>query len=149
MHELHHNLRYSPGGVVWNPTTVTVGEQVVSEGLAAAFARQLYGEGLGYTTGIPASQHRRRSSAGGQSVAREKRWAKSILDQPIASCRRNGAAIGSVKSQWLTGSHDRMWPCEYLPDCCRLPSPGRWSRRPVMASRPPLPRATPIFSYPG
>jgi uncharacterized protein YjaZ len=43
VHELHHNVRYSPGGVVWNPATVTVGEQVVAEGLADAFARDLYG----------------------------------------------------------------------------------------------------------
>lgn len=48
VHELNHNLRYGPGGVVWNPATVTVGEQVVSEGLADAFARQLYGDDLGY-----------------------------------------------------------------------------------------------------
>ncbi|MBF6300158.1 peptidase [Nocardia amamiensis] len=54
VHELNHNLRYSPGGVVWNPTTVTVGEHVVSEGLADAFARQLYGDNLGYTRiGVP------------------------------------------------------------------------------------------------
>jgi uncharacterized protein YjaZ len=54
VHELNHNLRYSPGGVVWNPMTVTVGEQVVSEGLADAFARQLYGDELGYTRiGVP------------------------------------------------------------------------------------------------
>ncbi|MEQ0559666.1 DUF2268 domain-containing putative Zn-dependent protease [Amycolatopsis sp. NEAU-NG30] len=49
VHELNHNLRYAPGGVVWNPATVTVGEQVVSEGLADAFARQLYGDELGYS----------------------------------------------------------------------------------------------------
>ncbi|MGO2750453.1 MAG: DUF2268 domain-containing protein [Pseudoclavibacter sp.] len=48
VHELNHNLRYAPGGVVWDPSAVTVGEQVVSEGLADAFARQLYGE-AGYT----------------------------------------------------------------------------------------------------
>ena len=48
VHELHHNMRYSPGGVVWDPATVRVGEQIVSEGLADAFARQLYGE-AGYT----------------------------------------------------------------------------------------------------
>lgn len=30
VHELNHNLRYSPGGVVWDPATVTVGEHVVS-----------------------------------------------------------------------------------------------------------------------
>lgn len=48
VHELHHNLRYSPGGVVWDPATVRVGEQIVSEGLADAFARQLYGK-AGYT----------------------------------------------------------------------------------------------------
>ncbi|WP_040778393.1 DUF2268 domain-containing protein [Nocardia pneumoniae] len=54
VHELNHNLRYSPGGVVWNPMTVTVGEHVISEGLADAFARQLYGDELGYTRiGVP------------------------------------------------------------------------------------------------
>jgi uncharacterized protein YjaZ len=48
VHELHHNVRYSPGGVVWNPSTVTVGEHVVSEGLADVFATELYGDS-GYT----------------------------------------------------------------------------------------------------
>ncbi|MGC5014155.1 DUF2268 domain-containing protein [Streptosporangium sp. DT93] len=41
-HELHHNVRYA--NVVWNPMTVTVGEQVVAEGLAEAFVRELSGE---------------------------------------------------------------------------------------------------------
>ncbi|WP_405360692.1 DUF2268 domain-containing protein [Kitasatospora sp. NBC_00085] len=41
-HELHHNVRYA--NVVWNPATVTVGEQVVAEGLAEAFVRELAGE---------------------------------------------------------------------------------------------------------
>ncbi|KAB8180071.1 DUF2268 domain-containing protein [Microbispora catharanthi] len=46
VHELNHNVRYS--NVVWDPATVTLGEQVVSEGLAEAFARELHGpEGLG------------------------------------------------------------------------------------------------------
>ena len=49
VHELNHNLRYAPGGVVWDPASVLVGEQVISEGLADAFARQLYGTPLGYT----------------------------------------------------------------------------------------------------
>ena len=44
VHELHHNLRYSPGGVRWDPQTVTVGEQIVAEGLADQFAVELYGE---------------------------------------------------------------------------------------------------------
>lgn len=44
VHELHHNVRYAPGNVVWDPATVTVGEYVVSEGLADAFAREFYGE---------------------------------------------------------------------------------------------------------
>ena len=44
VHELHHNVRYAPGNVVWDPATVTVGEYVASEGLADAFARELYGE---------------------------------------------------------------------------------------------------------
>jgi uncharacterized protein YjaZ len=51
VHELNHNLRYCI--VPWDPATVTVGEQIVSEGLADAFARQLYGD-LGYTRiGLP------------------------------------------------------------------------------------------------
>ncbi|MFI1198010.1 DUF2268 domain-containing protein [Streptomyces sp. NPDC020883] len=41
-HELHHNVRYA--NVVWNPAAVTVGEQVVAEGLAEAFVRELYDE---------------------------------------------------------------------------------------------------------
>ncbi|MFT2748821.1 DUF2268 domain-containing protein [Clavibacter sp. Sh2036] len=44
VHELHHNVRYSPGGVVWDPATVTVGEHVVAEGLADAFAAELHGD---------------------------------------------------------------------------------------------------------
>lgn len=54
VHELHHNLRYAPGGVVWDPVAVTVGEHVVGEGLADAFARELYGDDLGRTRiGVP------------------------------------------------------------------------------------------------
>ncbi|GLZ14599.1 hypothetical protein Acsp04_48340 [Actinomadura sp. NBRC 104425] len=41
-HELHHNVRYA--NVAWDPTAVTVGEQVVAEGLAEAFVRELAGE---------------------------------------------------------------------------------------------------------
>jgi uncharacterized protein YjaZ len=53
VHELQHNVRYAPGGVIWDPATVVVGEQVISEGLADAFARQLYGH-AGYTPiGVP------------------------------------------------------------------------------------------------
>lgn len=48
VHELHHNVRYSPGGIVWDPQTVMVGEHVVSEGLADLFASELYGD-AGYT----------------------------------------------------------------------------------------------------
>ncbi|HEV7949784.1 MAG TPA: DUF2268 domain-containing putative Zn-dependent protease [Glaciihabitans sp.] len=56
VHELNHNLRYAPGGIVWDPATVAVGEQIVSEGLADAFARQLYGS-RGYTPiGVPSLQ---------------------------------------------------------------------------------------------
>jgi uncharacterized protein YjaZ len=54
VHELHHNLRFGAGGVGWDPMTVTVGDHIVSEGLADAFARQLYGDELGYTRiGVP------------------------------------------------------------------------------------------------
>ncbi|UNO39690.1 DUF2268 domain-containing putative Zn-dependent protease [Streptomyces sp. MST-110588] len=42
VHELHHNVRYA--NVVWDPMTVTVGEQVVAEGMAEAFVRELAGE---------------------------------------------------------------------------------------------------------
>ncbi|MFI1286535.1 DUF2268 domain-containing protein [Streptomyces sp. NPDC020858] len=41
-HELHHNVRYA--NAAWDPGTVTVGEQVVAEGLAEAFVRELAGE---------------------------------------------------------------------------------------------------------
>ncbi len=47
MHELNHNLRYATRPDFWDPATVTVGEHVVAEGLADAFARQLYGDELG------------------------------------------------------------------------------------------------------
>ncbi|KOX17326.1 DUF2268 domain-containing protein [Nocardiopsis sp. NRRL B-16309] len=54
VHELHHNVRFAPGGAVWDPATVTVGDHVVSEGLADAFARELYGDDLGRTRiGVP------------------------------------------------------------------------------------------------
>lgn len=48
VHELNHNLRYAPGGIIWDPSQVAVGEQIISEGLADAFARQLCGD-TGYT----------------------------------------------------------------------------------------------------
>jgi len=51
VHELNHNLRCA--NAVWNPATVTVGEQVVGEGPADAFARPMYGQ-LGYPRiGLP------------------------------------------------------------------------------------------------
>ncbi|MGB3604582.1 MAG: DUF2268 domain-containing putative Zn-dependent protease [Gordonia sp. (in: high G+C Gram-positive bacteria)] len=56
VHELHHNVRYSPGGVVWDPMTVTVGEQVISEGLADVFAAEMYGD-RGYTHFVSESIH--------------------------------------------------------------------------------------------
>lgn len=57
VHELNHNLRYAPGGVIWDPAQVAVGEQIISEGLADAFARQLYGP-AGYTPiGLPHLQN--------------------------------------------------------------------------------------------
>ncbi|GAA0373305.1 hypothetical protein GCM10009530_24570 [Microbispora corallina] len=47
VHELNHNIRYH--NVVWDPATVTLGEHVVSEGLADAFVREMYGpEALGH-----------------------------------------------------------------------------------------------------
>lgn len=60
LHELNHNMRYSPGGVVWEPQTVTVGEHVVAEGLADLFAVGLVGE-QGFTHFV--SQETRTSNA--------------------------------------------------------------------------------------
>lgn len=51
-HELHHNLRFST--VEWDPATVTVGDQVISEGLAEAFVRELYGPAAMGPWGDPA-----------------------------------------------------------------------------------------------
>lgn len=42
VHELNHNLRYA--NIQWDPNTVTVGEQVVAEGLAEAYVREIHGE---------------------------------------------------------------------------------------------------------
>ena len=52
VHELHHNLRFS--NVEWNLATVTVGDQVVSEGLAEVFVRELYGPAAMGPWGDPA-----------------------------------------------------------------------------------------------
>jgi uncharacterized protein YjaZ len=41
VHELHHQIRYT--NVEWIPDRVTVGEHVISEGLAEAFVRELSG----------------------------------------------------------------------------------------------------------
>ncbi|TXK40648.1 DUF2268 domain-containing protein [Nonomuraea sp. C10] len=41
VHEFHHNVRYT--NVEWDPENVTVGEHVISEGLAEAFVRELSG----------------------------------------------------------------------------------------------------------
>ena len=56
VHELHHNVRYGPGGVVWDPMRVQLGEQVVAEGLADAFAAELYGE-RGWTHFVDDASH--------------------------------------------------------------------------------------------
>ena len=56
VHELHHNVRYGPGGVVWDPMRVQLGEQVIAEGLADAFAAELYGE-RGWTHFVDDASH--------------------------------------------------------------------------------------------
>ncbi|MGP9528762.1 DUF2268 domain-containing protein [Glutamicibacter sp. AOP5-A2-18] len=56
VHELHHNVRYSPDGIMWDPLTVTVGEQVISEGLADVFAAEMFGDS-GYTHFVSASTY--------------------------------------------------------------------------------------------
>jgi uncharacterized protein YjaZ len=52
VHELNHNLRFA--NVRWNPATVTVGDQVISEGLAEAFVRERYGAAAMGPWGDPA-----------------------------------------------------------------------------------------------
>src|SRR5262245_17040438 len=52
VHELNHTIRFA--NVSWNPATVTVGDQVVSEGLAEAFVRELYGPAAMGPWGDPA-----------------------------------------------------------------------------------------------
>jgi uncharacterized protein YjaZ len=52
VHELHHNIRFA--NVAWNPATVTVGDQVVSEGLAEAFVRERHGPAAMGPWGDPA-----------------------------------------------------------------------------------------------
>jgi uncharacterized protein YjaZ len=54
VHELHHNLRFT--NVAWNPATVTVGDQVISEGLAEVFVRELYGDAAMGPWGDPARE---------------------------------------------------------------------------------------------
>ncbi len=54
VHELHHNLRFT--SVEWNPATVTVGDQVISEGLAEVFVREMYGEAAMGPWGDPARE---------------------------------------------------------------------------------------------
>ncbi len=44
VHELHHNVRFSL--FPFNPMKVTVGEYIVAEGMAEAFAAELFGEEL-------------------------------------------------------------------------------------------------------
>jgi uncharacterized protein YjaZ len=44
VHELHHNIRFAL--FPFNPMSATVGEYIVAEGLAEAFAAELYGEEL-------------------------------------------------------------------------------------------------------
>lgn len=51
-HELHHNLRFT--NVRWDMATVTVGDQVISEGLAEVFVRELYGPAAMGPWGDPA-----------------------------------------------------------------------------------------------
>lgn len=53
VHELGHNIRFAPGDARWDPARVVVGDHVVAEGLADAFARQIYGD-AGFTPfGVP------------------------------------------------------------------------------------------------
>lgn len=93
VHELNHNLRYS--NVRWDPATVTVGEHVVSEGLADAFARHLYGD-LGYTRiGLP-SLHDDAvydKVIGGLGVRGMQNFAAYVLGDAIAA-RYGGTPVG-------------------------------------------------------
>jgi uncharacterized protein YjaZ len=52
VHELNHNLRFA--NVAWNPAAITVGDQVISEGLAEVFVRELFGSDAMGPWGDPA-----------------------------------------------------------------------------------------------
>ncbi|WP_181784018.1 DUF2268 domain-containing protein [Pseudonocardia pini] len=92
VHELHHNVRYAPGHVVWDPATVTVGEHVVSEGLADAFARELYGDELG--------RARIGVSAVGDEAAFRRVGATAEAENQTASPSTWTAAIASRGRRW-------------------------------------------------
>lgn len=137
LHELHHNVRYSPGGVVWSPQTVTVGEHVVAEGLADLFAVDLVGQ-QGFTHFV--SQETRTSDAvlrrvsEGLDVTGMQDFAAWVLGD--ASARQFGATPVGVPTGWLrSGRPDRQG----LPGCHRADCPPRrrWPRRPPRSWRWP------------
>ncbi|WP_082310433.1 DUF2268 domain-containing protein [Nonomuraea sp. SBT364] len=62
VHEFHHSVRFTT--VEWNPATVTVGEHVISEGLAEAFVRELSGAGaMGPWSGMVTGEEYERAHA--------------------------------------------------------------------------------------
>lgn len=89
VHELHHNVRYSPGRVVWDSATVTVGEHVVSDWvLGDATARQFGSEPVGLPTGAGYAAGVRLVGAGldaggGTAAANVRRPAVDIIETAL------------------------------------------------------------------
>lgn len=89
VHELDHNVRYSPGRVVWDSATVTVGEHVVSDWvLGDATARQFGSEPVGLPTGAGYAAGVRLVGAGldaggGTAAANVRRPAVDIIETAL------------------------------------------------------------------
>ncbi len=92
-HELNHNLRFA--NVAWNPARVTVGDQVISEGLAEAFVRELYGEQAMGPWGDPAKGDdvAYRKVIGGLGVTGMRNFASYVHGDETAK-RMGGVAVG-------------------------------------------------------
>ncbi|GAB1818463.1 DUF2268 domain-containing putative Zn-dependent protease [Herbidospora sp. RD11066] len=89
VHEFHHNVRYA--NVVWDPPTVRLGEQIVSEGLADAFVAEL-GGAPGYWAG-PVSEEAYTTIVGNLSLTGMHNFAAYVLGDEAAT-RFGGTPAG-------------------------------------------------------
>ncbi len=120
VHELHHNVRYSPGGIVWNPAAVTVGEHVISEGLADTFATELYGD-AGYTHFVTGA------------TARMTRCSRrSLRDSMSPGCRTSPAGFSAMLRRDSSAVRSWAFPPERVtrPERAWLPRTSKPQERP-------------------